>query len=324
MKILITGGAGFVGSHLATLLLERGHEVHLLDDFSTGRLENLGHIGGNPKLHMHKGSVLDAGLIAPLVQECDEIYHLAAAVGVRLVIERPVETIMTNVRGTEVVLEAALRAGRKILVASTSEVYGKNKNGALREEDDRILGSVTKQRWAYANTKTLDEFLSLAYHRQHGLAVVIVRLFNTVGPRQTGRYGMVIPNFVRAALDGQPIRVFGSGNQTRCFAYVGDVVRGLADLMAHPGAVGQIFNIGNSNEISIYDLAERVKKLAGSASPIELVPYETAYGEGFEDMERRVPDLTKIQSLVGYRPTVQLDEILNRVIEHFRANRLER
>jgi len=245
-------------------------------------------------------------------------------VGGRLVIERPVETIMTNVRGTEVVLEAALRAGRKILVASTSEVYGKNKNGALREEDDRILGSVTKQRWAYANTKTLDEFLSLAYHRQHGLAVVIVRLFNTVGPRQTGRYGMVIPNFVRAALDGQPIRVFGSGNQTRCFAYVGDVVRGLADLMAHPGAVGQIFNIGNSNEISIYDLAERVKKLAGSASPIELVPYETAYGEGFEDMERRVPDLTKIQSLVGYRPTVQLDEILNRVIEHFRANRLER
>jgi UDP-glucose 4-epimerase len=321
MKTLITGGAGFVGSHLATLLLERGHEVHLLDDFSTGRRENLDHIRSHPSLHLHEASVLDPGAVEPLVAGCGEIYHLAAAVGVRLVIEKPVETIMTNVRGTEVVLDSALRHEKKVLVASTSEVYGKNKNGALREDDDRIMGSVTKQRWAYANTKTLDEFLALAYHRQYGLSVVITRLFNTVGPRQTGRYGMVIPNFVRAALDGAPIRVFGTGRQTRCFAYVGDVVRCLTDLMGHPGAVGQIFNVGNSHEISIAALAERVKLLAGSSSPIKFVPYEEAYGEGFEDMERRVPDLTKVRKMVGYEPEVDLDEILRRVIAYFRENR---
>lgn len=321
MKILITGGAGFVGSHLATLLLERGHEVHLLDDFSTGRRENLEHIRSHPSLRLHEASVLDPGAVEPLVADCGEIYHLAAAVGVRLVIEKPVETIMTNVRGTEVVLDCARRHGKKILVASTSEVYGKNKNGALREDDDRIMGSVTKQRWAYANTKTLDEFLALAYHRQYGLSVVITRLFNTVGPRQTGRYGMVIPNFVRAALDGAPLRVFGTGRQTRCFAYVGDVVRCLTDLMGHPGAVGQIFNIGNGHEISIAALAERVKALTGSSSPIKLVPYEEAYGEGFEDMERRVPDLTKVRNMVGYEPEVHLDEILRRVIAYFRENR---
>lgn len=321
MKTLITGGAGFVGSHLATLLLERGHEVHLLDDFSTGRQENLDHIRSHASLHLHEASVLDPGAVEPLVADCGEIYHLAAAVGVRLVIEKPVETIITNVRGTEVVLDSARRHGKKILVASTSEVYGKNKNGALREDDDRIMGSVTKQRWAYANTKTLDEFLALAYHRQYGLSVVITRLFNTVGPRQTGRYGMVIPNFVRAALDGAPIRVFGTGRQTRCFAYVGDVVRCLTDLMGHPGAVGQIFNVGNSHEISIAALAERVKALAGSSSLIKFVSYEEAYGEGFEDMERRVPDLTKVRNMVGYEPEVHLDEILRRVIAYFRANR---
>ena len=321
MKTLITGGAGFVGSHLAGLLLEKGREVHILDNLSTGRKENLGHIRSHSRLHLHKGSVLDPKRVEPLIGECGEIYHLAAAVGVRLVIEKPVETIMTNVRGTEVVLESARKHGRKVLIASTSEVYGKNKNGALREGDDRIMGSVTKQRWAYANTKTLDEFLALAYHRQYSLAVVIARMFNTVGPRQTGRYGMVIPNFVRAALDGKPIRVFGNGKQTRCFAYVGDVVRCLADLMAHPGAVGQIFNVGNSGEISIAALAERVKALTGSSSPIEFVPYEEAYGEGFEDMERRVPDLTKARDLVGYEPKVHLDEILRRVVEYFRENR---
>ncbi|MBI3026175.1 MAG: GDP-mannose 4,6-dehydratase [Candidatus Tectomicrobia bacterium] len=321
MKTLITGGAGFVGSHLATLLLERGHEVHLLDDLSTGRRENLDHIRSHPSLRLHEASVLDPGAVEPLVADCGEIYHLAAAVGVRLVIEKPVETIMTNVRGTEVVLDSALRHGKKVLVASTSEVYGKNKNGALREDDDRIMGSVTKQRWAYANTKTLDEFLALAYHRQYGLSVVITRLFNTVGPRQTGRYGMVIPNFVRAALDGAPLRVFGTGRQTRCFAYVGDVVRCLTDLMGHPGAVGQIFNIGNGHEISIAALAERVKALAGSSSPIKFIPYEEAYGEGFEDMERRVPDLTKVRDMVGYEPEVHLDEILRRVIAYFRENR---
>ena len=321
MKTLITGGAGFVGSHLATLLLERGREVHLLDDCSTGRKENLDHIASHRRLHFHEGNVLDERITGDLISGCDEIYHLAAAVGVRLVIEKPVETIMTNVRGTEVVLENARRHGKKVLIASTSEIYGKNKNGSLREDDDRIMGSVMKQRWAYANTKTLDEFLALAYHRESGLPVVIARLFNTVGPRQTGRYGMVIPNFVRSALDGKPIRVFGTGKQTRCFAYVGDVIEGLAALMDHPGAVGQVFNVGNNDEISIAELAGRVKALTGSSSPIELVPYEEAYGEGFEDMERRVPDLAKIHNLIGYKPKVQLDEILERVIDYFRANR---
>jgi len=320
MNTLITGGAGFIGSHLAQGLLERGQEVHLIDDFSTGHKANIAHILSNPRLRLVEGSVLDPECMEPLIAGCSEIYHLAAAVGVRLVIDKPVETIMTNVRGTDVVLELARKWSRKVLVASTSEIYGKNSSGPLREEDDRIMGSVTKHRWAYANTKTLDEFLALAYHRQYGLPTIIVRLFNTVGPRQTGRYGMVIPNFVRAALAGEPIQVYGSGRQTRCFACVSDVVRGLADLMAHPGAVGEVFNIGNNAEVSIEELAHRVRALAGSSSPICHVPYEEAYGPGFEDMERRVPDLAKIRALIGYAPRTGLDEILRSVIEYFRAN----
>ena len=320
MKILITGGAGFIGSHLATRLLELEHEVFVFDDLSTGRLKNLAHIQPNPRLIVREGSVLDFGTIEPLIERCDEVYHLAAAVGVRLVMDKPVETIMTNVRGTEVILELCRKHSKKILLASTSEVYGKNKDGPLGEDDDRILGSTKKQRWAYANTKTLDEFLALAYHNDYGLPIVIARLFNTVGPRQTGRYGMVIPNFVRAALEGEPIRVFGSGMQSRCFAHVNDVVGGLISLMAHPGAIGDIFNIGNNEETTIGELALRVKEMSGSSSEVLHISYQEAYGDGYEDMERRVPDLTKIANLIGYKPTAGLEEILNSVIGYFREN----
>jgi UDP-glucose 4-epimerase len=320
MKILLTGGAGFIGSHLATELLGRGHEVLVMDDLSTGRLENLRHIQSNSGLHLKEGSILDIEVLEPLVQECDEVYHLAAAVGVRLVMEKPVETIMTNVRGAENILEVCRKHSKKIFIASTSEIYGKNKNGPLSEDDDRILGSTKKHRWAYANTKTLDEFMAFAYHQAYGLPIVIARLFNTVGPRQTGRYGMVIPNFVRSALDNKPINVYGTGDQTRCFAHVSDVIQGLVGLMEHPEAVGDVFNVGNSEETSIADVARRVKAMTGSSSEIRYIPYEEAYGEGFEDMERRVPNLAKIKDLIGYEPQSKLDDILTSVIEYFRKN----
>ena len=320
MKILLTGGAGFIGSHLATELLGRGQEVLVLDDLSTGRLENLRHIQSNSGLHLKEGSILDIEVLEPLVQECDEVYHLAAAVGVRLVMEKPVETIMTNVRGAENILEVCRKHSKKIFIASTSEIYGKNKNGPLSEDDDRILGSTKKHRWAYANTKTLDEFMAFAYHQAYGLPIVIARLFNTVGPRQTGRYGMVIPNFVRSALDNKLINVYGTGDQTRCFAHVSDVIQGLVGLMEHPEAVGDVFNVGNSEETSIADVARRVKAMTGSSSEIRYIPYEEAYGEGFEDMERRVPNLAKIKDLIGYEPQSKLDDILTSVIEYFRKN----
>jgi UDP-glucose 4-epimerase len=320
MKILLTGGAGFIGSHLATELLGRGHEVLVMDDLSTGRLENLRHIQSNSGLHLKEGSILDIEVLEPLVQECDEVYHLAAAVGVRLVMEKPVETIMTNVRGAENILEVCRKHSKKIFIASTSEIYGKNKNGPLSEDDDRILGSTKKHRWAYANTKTLDEFMAFAYHQAYGLPIVIARLFNTVGPRQTGRYGMVIPSFVRSALDNKPINVYGTGDQTRCFAHVSDVIQGLVGLMEHPEAVGDVFNVGNSEETSIADVARRVKAMTGSSSEIRYIPYEEAYGEGFEDMERRVPNLAKIKDLIGYEPQSKLDDILTSVIEYFRKN----
>jgi UDP-glucose 4-epimerase len=320
MKILLTGGAGFIGSHLATELLGRGQEVLVLDDLSTGRLENLRHIQSNSGLHLKEGSILDIEVLEPLVQECDEVYHLAAAVGVRLVMEKPVETIMTNVRGAENILEVCRKHSKKIFIASTSEIYGKNKNGPLSEDDDRILGSTKKHRWAYANTKTLDEFMAFAYHQAYGLPIVIARLFNTVGPRQTGRYGMVIPSFVRSALDNKPINVYGTGDQTRCFAHVSDVIQGLVGLMEHPEAVGDVFNVGNSEETSIADVARRVKAMTGSSSEIRYIPYEEAYGEGFEDMERRVPNLAKIKDLIGYEPQSKLDDILTSVIEYFRKN----
>ncbi len=320
MKMLVTGGAGFIGSHLSEELLNRGHEVFILDNMSTGRAGNLAHIKDHPRLRTVEGNVQDADCLEPLVQKCECIFHLAAAVGVRLVLQKMVETIMTNVKGTEVILELSQKYNRKILITSTSEIYGKNKYGALHENDDRIMGSVIKQRWAYANTKTLDEFLALSYHREKGLPVVIARIFNTVGPRQTAQYGMVVPNFVESALNEEPITIFGSGRQTRCFAHVGDVVKGLINLMEHPGAVGDVFNIGNGQEISMEELANRVKELTGSRSPIRKISYEEAYGDGFEDMERRVPDLTKICDLIGYRPEYQLDDILNSVINFYRAN----
>lgn len=318
MKTLITGGAGFIGSHLATELLGRGHEVCIVDDFSTGTFKNLKHIWSNPNLSLHTGNILNESFLDDFVSDSDEIYHLAAAVGVRLVMEHPVKTIMTNVRGAEVVLSLANRYGKKVMIASSSEVYGKNMNVPLGEDDDRVLGSVKKQRWAYANTKTLDEFLALAYHKEKGLPIIIVRLFNTVGPRQQSRYGMVIPNFVKAALMGDLIDVYGDGEQRRCFAHVSDVVRGMVGLMECPEAVGDIFNVGNDEEISIADLARRVKELAGSKSWIRYVPYEEAYGPDFEDMYRRIPDLTKIRGLIGYEAKVGLDEILDSVIECMR------
>lgn len=321
MRILITGGAGFIGSHLAEALLRRGDEVHIIDNFSTGRPENISHLFSHPRLELTRGSITDLPLMERLAERCEQVYHLAAAVGVRLIMERPLETIETNIRGTEVVLRAGSRFGRKVLLASTSEIYGKNSSGPLLEDHDRVMGAVKKQRWAYANTKALDEFLALAYHREKGLPVVVVRLFNTVGPRQTGEYGVVIPRFVQQALAGEPIRVFGDGRQTRCFCHVADAVRGMMALMEHPGAIGDVFNLGNSVEITLEELAKKVKAMTGSPSPIVFVPYGEAYGEGFEDMRRRLPDLGKIQALVGYEPQMDLEATLRSVIDHFQKTR---
>ncbi len=319
MWVLITGGAGFIGSHLAEELLGRGDEVFIIDNLSTGRLDNLSRLRDNARLHFTADNIRNEAVMEELMARCQQVYHLAAAVGVKLIMERPVETIKTNVMGTEVVLSLANKFRRKVLIASSSEVYGKHNLHSLREDDNRVMGSVKRHRWAYANTKTLDEFLALAYAKEKGLPVVVVRVFNTVGPRQTGQYGMVVPNFVQRALAGEAILVYGDGNQTRCFAYVGDVVRGMVGLMNNPAAEGDIFNIGNDQEISILALAQKVKELTGSSSPIKHISYEEAYGEGFEDMERRVPNLDKISSTIGYRPEVDLDETLRRIIEYFRG-----
>lgn len=320
MRVLLTGGAGFVGSHLCEALLAAGHEVDILDDLSTGSLDNLSAVASDPRAHTTIGSVMDEAVMAPLIDRADFVFHLAAAVGVKLIVEAPVRTIETNVHGTEVVLRQALKRRTPVVVFSTSEVYGKSADVPFTETADLVMGPTTKHRWAYACSKALDEFLALAYHKEFQQPVIIVRLFNTVGPRQTGRYGMVIPNFVRQALAGEPITVFGNGTQTRSFTYVGDVVVGLLGLMRTPAAVGEVFNIGNDEEVSIFDLARRVKALTGSASEIVLIPYDEAYEAGFEDMPRRVPALGKIGSAVGYRPTVDLDEILRRVIAHERAS----
>lgn len=314
MRALITGGAGFVGSHLADALLAEGHEVQVLDDLSTGAIENILHLRGTPGFSYRIGSVIDEPLLAEMVDYADVVYHLAAAVGVKKIVEEPVNTIECNVHGTEVVLTHAAKKKRPVLIASTSEVYGKSAAVPFREDADLVLGASTRHRWAYACSKLLDEFLALAYWKERGLPVVVVRLFNTVGPRQTGRYGMVIPNFVRQALDGEPITVFGDGTQSRSFTYVGDVVRALIALMAHPAAVGQVYNVGNGQEVSIHALAELVKAMTGSSSPIVTIPYDRAYEAGFEDMPRRVPDLTKVRAAIGYEPTVDLEGILSRVI----------
>jgi UDP-glucose 4-epimerase len=318
MRVLITGGAGFVGSHLSEELLERGDEVYVLDDLSTGSIENIAHLKGNPRFHYTIDTVTNEPLLAELIDRCDAVVHLAAAVGVKLIVEAPVRTIETNVHGTEVVLKIANKKKKLVLIASTSEVYGKSAVVPFKEDADLVLGPTSKHRWAYACSKMIDEFLALAYWKERKLPVIIVRLFNTVGPRQTGQYGMVVPNFVRQALAGQPITVFGDGTQSRSFTYVGDVVRAVVALINEPRAIGQVFNIGNGNEISIADLAARIKQMTGSQSPIVKIPYDQAYEEGFEDMPRRVPDISKIGALIGYQPTVELDEILARVIESLR------
>lgn len=314
-RVLITGGAGFIGSHLADACLLRGDEVYVLDDLSTGSIRNIEFLKGNPAFHYEIGRVQDAALLAELVDRADIVFHLAAAVGVRRIIDSPVNTIENNLAATELVFEAAAKKQRRVLFASTSEVYGLSTDLPYREDGHIVLGATTKARWSYACAKAMDEFLALAYFNERKLPVTIARLFNTVGPRQTGYYGMVIPTLVRQALAGQQMTVFGDGDQTRCFAFVKDVVRGLMMLMDHPDSSGEIFNIGANDEISILDLAERVRGFTGSRSAIVTVPYDEAYGEGFEDMPRRVPDLSKIRDLVGYRHTTTLDEIIESVIQ---------
>jgi nucleoside-diphosphate-sugar epimerase len=318
MRVLITGGSGFVGSHLSEALLERGDQVFVLDDLSTGSMDNIVHLKSHPRFHYTIDTVTNEPLLAELIDRCDVVVHLAAAVGVKLIVEQPVHTIETNVHGTEVVLKHANKKKKLVLIASTSEVYGKSVDVPFREDADLVLGATVKHRWAYACSKMIDEFLALAYWKERKLPVIIVRLFNTVGPRQTGQYGMVIPTFVKQALAGQPITVFGDGTQSRSFTYVGDVVKGMVALIDDPRAIGQVFNIGNAGEITINDLAARIKDMTGSSSEIVRIPYDQAYESGFEDMPRRVPDISKIRALVGYEPKVELTEILDRVIEYFR------
>ncbi len=314
MRVLITGGSGFIGSHLADFYLSRGDEVSIIDDLSTGSIENIAHLKSNPRFHYTIDTVQNMPMVAELADACDVIIHLAAAVGVKLIVESPVRTIETNVRGTEVLLSVANKKKKRILIASTSEVYGLSTDVPFREDGNLVMGATTKGRWSYACSKAIDEFLALAYWREKKLPTTVVRLFNTVGPRQTGQYGMVIPTFVKQALSGRPITVYGSGEQTRCFGYVGDVVKVLVALMDRQDSVGEVYNIGSSEEVSMNTLAERIRTLAGSESEIVHIPYSEAYEEGFEDMPRRVPDTSKIHSLIGFRPETKLDDILRNVI----------
>ena len=319
MRVLLTGGAGFVGSHLAEALLDQGHGVIVLDDLSTGSMDNIARLKGRPGFEYVIDTVMHDSVTAELVDRADAVFHLAAAVGVRLIVEAPVRTIETNVHGTEIVLTHASKKQKLVVIFSTSEVYGKSADVPFREDADLVMGPTHKHRWAYACSKAIDEFLALAYHRERRLPVIIVRLFNTVGPRQTGRYGMVIPTFVQQALTGVPITVHGDGLQTRSFTYVGDVVGALTRLFTEAAAIGQVFNIGNTEEVSMLDLAHRVRALTGSASEIVLIPYDQAYEAGFEDMPRRVPALEKLAALIGYQPTLMLDDILRLVVDHTRA-----
>jgi len=314
MRVLITGGAGFIGSHLAEAHLDRGDAVEVIDDLSTGSIDNITHLKVNPEFSYTIDTVMNMPVLAEAVDRAHRIYHLAAAVGVKLIVQSPVRTIETNVAGTENVLQLAAKKGKQVLLASTSEVYGKSVKFPFSEDDDLVLGPPTKGRWAYACSKAIDEFLGMAYCREKDLPVVVVRLFNTVGPRQTGRYGMVIPTFVRQALEGEPITVYGDGTQRRAFTYVSDAVWALTRLADEPAATGRVFNIGSTQEIAIGDLAQLVKELTGSDSPIVHVPYDEAYEEGFEDMTRRVPDLLRIGRLIGYRPTLDIEQILERVV----------
>ena len=315
MKVLITGGAGFIGSHLSEFLLARGDEVYVLDDLSTGSVRNIEHLKEHKKFHYTIDTIMNPSVTAEQVDRVDAVVHLAAAVGVRLIVDSPVHTIETNVQGTEAVLRQAEKKKKRILIASTSEVYGKSTKVPFKEDGDLVSGPTTKGRWSYACSKAIDEFLALAYHKEKKVPVVIARLFNTVGPRQTSRYGMVIPSFVQQALASKPITVYGNGSQSRCFSDVSDVVRGLAGLIDHPDATGEIFNIGSQEEVTIYELAKKIKSLTKSASEIVFVPYEEAYEEGFEDMVRRVPDITKITNLIDYKPALSLEEILQRIID---------
>lgn len=319
MRALITGGAGFIGSHLAEALLAAGHQVDVIDDLSTGSIENISHLKERPGFRYTIDTITNEPKLAEHVDWCDVVFHLAAAVGVRLIVEEPVRTIETNVHGTEVVLKHAAKKRKLVVMASTSEVYGKSADVPFHEDADLVMGPTSKHRWAYACSKAIDEFLALAYWKEKKLPVVIVRLFNTVGPRQTGQYGMVIPTFVSQGLAGEPITVYGDGTQTRSFADVSDVIRGMLGLVGEPRAVGEVFNIGNPEEVTIRDLAQRVRAMTGGRSEVVFIPYDQAYEAGFEDMPRRVPDIRKITALVGYAPTVALDDILRRVIDHVRA-----
>jgi UDP-glucose 4-epimerase len=320
-RYLITGGAGFIGSHLAEHLVGRGHSVVVLDDLSTGRLENLRALRGNPRFQFVRDTVENETTVNNLVAAADRVFHLASAVGVQLIVDEPVRTIRTIVRGTEVVLEAAFRYGRPVLITSSSEVYGKGMRVPFDEEDDVVMGPTRHSRWCYAYAKGIDEFLGLAYHRQFGLPVVIVRLFNTVGPRQVGMYGMVLPRFVEAALQGRTLQVFGTGEQTRCFAHVSDIVGAVVQLIAHEGAFGGVFNLGGEEEVSINALAQRVIAAAASSSTIRHISYEEAYGQPFDDLARRVPALGKVRGLIGYKPQYNLDQIIASVIEQYQASR---
>jgi UDP-glucose 4-epimerase len=318
-RYLITGGAGFIGSHLAETLLAQSHKVTVIDNLSTGKFENIQHLVENPRFHFAIDTITNEVVLDRLASECDVIIHLAAAVGVKLIVENPVHTIETNVGGTEAVLKAALRYRAKVLIASTSEVYGKGNRIPFNEEDDVLLGPTIHNRWAYAASKMMDEFLALAYHHEKGLPVVIFRLFNTIGPRQTGQYGMVAPRFVQQGLSNAPITVYGDGTQQRSFTWVGDAVGAIIQLSKNPAAIGQVFNIGHEKEISIYELAELVKELTRSESEIQMIPYEEAYAGGFEDMQRRLPDLTKITAMLKYRPSMDLPEILRAIIAYYRG-----
>ena len=314
MKVLITGGAGFIGSHLAEELLAGGHKVAALDDLSTGRMENVSYFRKNQDFELVIGTVLNEFLLDKLVERCDVIFHLAAAVGVELIVKRPLESLTTNIKGSEAVLEMAYRYNKKILITSTSEIYGKNMNGPLKEGDDRILGSPLKVRWSYSTAKAVDEMLAYVYWKEKNVPSVIVRLFNTVGPRQTGYYGMVVPRFVEQALNNRPITVYGTGKQSRCFIHVKDVVKALVKLTEAPKAVGEVFNIGSQDEITIERLAKEVIKITGSKSKIKYIPYEEAYEEGFEDMQRRVPDIAKINKLISFKPTYTLTQIIRDIV----------
>lgn len=321
MKLLITGGAGFIGSHLTEELLKHGHEVVVLDDLSTGRYENIEHLLGNNKFEFVEGTILNPDLVDKLSERADAIFHLAAAVGVDLIVKKPLESLTTNIKGSEIVLDAALRYRKKILITSTSEIYGKNVNGPLKEDDDRILGSPLKTRWSYSTAKAVDEMLAYIYFKEKKLHSIIVRLFNTVGPRQTGYYGMVMPRFVEQALNNKPITVYGTGQQSRCFLHVKDVVAALVKLINEPKAAGSVFNIGSQEEVTIEQLAKEIISLTGSKSSIEYISYDKAYEEGFEDMQRRVPDTTKIRQLIGFKPTYRLAEIIQDIVVYIKSKK---